>query len=78
MLNMITEEDKYKSQTFRIFGIGMTVPFGSIFLDPLSIIKTYGIKLFVFYVLFTIVLALLGLVFIERGRVIIHERKFTR
>lgn len=71
-MNQIT---KYRAETYRIFGLGMLTPFGRIFLDPLSIISTYGKELFLIYFIFTTSIGLFGISMIEKGSVIIENRK---
>lgn len=72
---MLTEEQKYKASVFKIIGIAMLSPFGRIFLDPLSFCLKYGLTFSIFYVLFSVLVAIFGFILIEKGRDIIDIKR---
>ena len=70
---MITEEEKYKSETYRIVGIAMLTPIGPVFLTPLVLLKQLGLTGFIIYLLISFASFILGGIIIERGRRIIDK-----
>ena len=70
---MITEEEKYKSETYRIVGIAMLTPIGPVFLTPLVLFKQLGLYGFIVYFVVSFTSVILGAILIEQGRKIIDE-----
>jgi len=72
---MISEEEKFKAQTFRIFGLALLTLLGRIFLDPLEFFLKYGLILSISYTTLALSFALLGFILIDKGRDIISEKR---
>ena len=70
---MITEEEKYKAETYRIVGITMLTPIGPVFLTPLVLLKQLGLTGFIIYLLISFVSFIFGGIIIERGRRIVDK-----
>ena len=70
---MVTKEQEYMSQAFQIAGFAMMAPFGKIILDPISTFHSFGAVFFFYYLLASLVSAIIGFIFIERGRDILSS-----
>ena len=64
---MITEEQKYRSEIFKISGFATMSPFGRLFLQPIEIFTTYGTMASVCYIIISVGLFLIGLLLILKG-----------
>lgn len=71
------EEPKYRAEIFKISGIAFVTPFCKLLLNPIGLYKSMNIAEFLYFVFIAIVIGCVGLIFIEKGRVIIQywERK---
>ena len=72
---MITEEQKFRAETFRMLGIALLAPAGKILIDPLTFYQEQGLIYTVIYIVFSLVAAYVGLVHIEKARVILEEKR---
>ncbi|MBI2996701.1 MAG: hypothetical protein HYY52_08380 [Candidatus Melainabacteria bacterium] len=76
MNNIITEEERYKAETYKIVGIAMLTPIGPVFLTPIVLFKQLGLLGFIIYLLVAFISFILGGIIIEQGRKIFNrERK---
>ena len=75
---MVTKEDEYKASTFQIAGFALLAPFGKIFLDPFTLFKEGGLIGIILFITFSLLIALLGLIFIDRGRDILNIKRRDR
>ena len=71
---MISEDQQYRAEVFKIAGFALMTPLGRIVIDYIEIFKQigplmFGINLFIAFLLF-----LVGLTFIEMGRNILDVR----
>lgn len=69
---MITEEEKYRAETFKIVGIGMLAPVGGLLLTPLVLLKQFGPISFKIYVLVSFLSLLMGVIILDEGRRILR------
>lgn len=63
---MITEEQKYISSVFKIFGIACFTPFGQFFLNIREELTRLSFKTFIYFG-FTFFLAYFGIILILKG-----------
>ena len=70
---MITEERKYRAYTFNIGGFALITPLGKIILEPSMLTNQIWIIPPLVYIIFCILLALVGLWSIAFGRDILDE-----
>ncbi len=70
---MITKEHEYMAQAFQIAGFAMMTPFGKIALDPISTFNSFGETFFFYYLLASLIFAVIGFISIERGRAILNS-----
>jgi len=68
---MIPEEAKYRSDIFKIAGIALVTPFAKLIINPIGLYKDCGLWEFLYYLPASILLGYLGILTIERGRVIL-------
>ena len=73
---MITEEEKYKSETYRIIGIAMLTPIGPAFLTPMILFKQLELNGLIVYLLVAFISFVLGVMIIERGRKFIDKETY--
>lgn len=71
---MFPNEDKFRAETLRIFGIALMTPGGKIFLDPFGLFDRLGLLKFCIVVSYSVLLFYIGLVFIARGYDTISKR----
>ena len=75
---MITEEEKYKAETYKIVGIAMLAPIGPLFLTPIALLKQLGSFGLIIYLLVSFVSLILGGIIIEQGRKTIDKEREKR
>ena len=75
---MITEEEKFKAETFRIFGIALLTPAGKVLLDPWQFFVEHNPIYCIFYILFALVFSVVGVIHIERARAILDQRDINK
>ena len=75
---MVTEEEKFKAETFRIFGIILLTPIGKVLLDPWIFFKEHNLMYGIIYIMIAVASGYIGLLHIERARVILDERSKKR
>lgn len=73
---MITEEKKFRAETFRILGIALLTPFAMIFLDPWSFFTEHNLVYSTIYLLASTVSAVAGFIHIEIARGILDTRGY--
>ena len=71
---VVTEEEKFRADTFRILGVALITPIARILLDPYAYFTEHNIIYSIFYLIFALGFAYAGLLHIERARVILDER----
>ena len=71
---MITEEEKFKAETFRILGIALLTPAGKILLDPWMFYQEHGLIYTIIYIIFASIGGYFGLLHIEIARGILDKR----
>ena len=71
---MISEEQKFRAETFRIFGIALITPLGKILLDPSLFFREHDLFYSTIYTLCTVVGAVIGFLHIEIARGILDQR----
>ena len=70
---MISESQKYTAQTFNIAGFALFAPLGKIVLEPVSTFHELGSVGFKWYLYFSILLAIVGILAIYFGRGILKK-----
>lgn len=70
---MTTDEQKYRAYTFNIAGFALMTPLGSIFLNPLTLLKEYSLMGRISYSLICLGLFFVGLKLIDIGRDILYR-----
>ena len=75
---MITEEEKFKAETFRLLGIALLTPAGKILLDPLVFYNEHGLLYTIIYVMFALIGAYAGLLHVEIARDILDKREIRK
>ena len=75
---MITEEEKYKAETYKIVGIAMLAPIGPLFLTPIALFKQLGSLGLTIYSLVSFASFILGGIIIEQGRKAIDKEREKR
>ena len=75
---MVTEEERYKADTFRIIGIGMLTPLGPVFLTPSLLLKQLGVMGLAVYACVSFVSFLVGGIILEAGRRFIDKKGTKR
>lgn len=71
---MVTEEEKYKADTFKIIGIAMLTPVGPVFLTPSLLLKQLGVIGLAIYVCVSFASFLLGAIILEADRRFIDKK----
>lgn len=74
----MTEEEKYRAETFRIVGIAMLTPFGALLLTPFLLLNQLNIFGFVVYCLVSLGSLIIGATIIEAGRKILDRKGLKR
>lgn len=72
--NMVTDEEKFRAETFRILGISLITPMATILIDPYKYIMEHNIIYCAFYLMFALSFAYVGLIHIEKARAILDKR----
>ena len=72
---MITEEEKYKAETFRVLGIAMILPAGAVFLTPTLLNEQLGLFGTTVYIMVSFTGCIMGSILIEAGRRILDKSK---
>ena len=75
---MITEEEKFRADTFRMFGIILLTPLGQILLDPQKFFFGHNLVYGIFYLLFALLGATVGFAHIEKARGILDKRGINK
>ena len=65
---VIDEIDKYLAYTFNVAGFALMTPLGKVVLEPVSTFNSFGLKGFVCYFIFCILLVFVGVLSILHGR----------
>ena len=65
---MASEEEKFRAETFRIFGIIFLTPLGKILIDPLVFYQEHGLVYTIIYFVLAFILGYIGLLHIEIAR----------
>lgn len=73
---MVSEEEKFRAETYRITGFALLTPVGRIFLDPLPFFREYGLAFSLGYLILAVVLGIIGFFLIEIARVILYIKRF--
>lgn len=71
---MVTEEEKFKAETLRIFGIALITPFARFILDPYLFLREHDPLFSICYIVFAIVSGIIGVIQIEYARSILEEK----
>ncbi len=72
---MITDLDKYRIEIFKITGFAIMTPFGRLFLDPVSILKEFGLLGSFLYCIICVSLTIGGVILILKGYDIIDTKE---
>lgn len=72
---MTTEEQKFRADTIRLGGIAFMAPIGKVFVDLFELIDKYGLFMFFIFLIYSLGLAYVGLIFIVRSHDIIALEK---
>lgn len=75
---MVTEEQKFRAETYRITGFAMLTPIGRILLDPLPLFNEYELTPFIFYLTFSIIAGIIGFLLIEKARGILFVKRYNK
>jgi len=73
---MIIEEQKYNAEVIKVIGIALIAPFGRAITDP-YLLRDFGFLIVLIYMAYTLILLLLGVACILKGRDIIKEKKWN-
>lgn len=71
----MSSEEEYIAQAYQIAGFALMSPFGRMCLQPTVVFNEFNLIGFISYASFAILVFLLGVIFIEKGRVILNLRK---
>lgn len=71
---MISEEEKFRAETFRMFGVILLTPLGKILIDPLIFYQEHGLIYTIIYSMLALVFAYIGLVHIEIARATLDKK----
>lgn len=71
---MLEEGTKYRAETLRIIGLIFLTPVGRLFYDILYHGKDYEIFKLLVLIILSIILAFVGFILIDRGRVLLDQR----
>ena len=66
--SVIEEVDKYLAYTFNFAGFALMTPLGKVALEPVSTFNSLGLKGFICYFVFCVLLLLVGTLLILHGR----------
>ncbi len=74
---MIPKDEEYRAEIFKIAGFAMMAPIGKFFLEPWVIFKEVNNGIFFIFLVVSLLLAYIGLVFVMKGYdiLLIHRRK---
>ena len=75
---MISEEEKYRAETFRFIGMAMLTPFGALLLTPFVLFDQLGIFGFIIYCLVASISLVIGVIIIENGRNILDRKELKK
>lgn len=75
---MTPEYEKYRAEIFKIAGFAMLSPLGRFFLQPIEIIKEYGLVFSFLYFTFGCLLFYVGLLFITKGFEVLELERENR
>ena len=75
---MITDEQKFRAGTFRMFGFILLTPIGKVLLDPWIFLEEHNLMYGIIYIMIAIASGYIGLLHIERARVILDKRSKKR
>ena len=71
---MVTEEEKFRAETFRIFGIIFLTPLGKILIDPLAFCQEHDLTYNIIYSVLALISAYIGLTHIEIARATLDKK----
>ena len=71
---MVSEEEKFRAETFRIFGIIFLTPLGKILIDPLVFYQEHGLVYTIIYSVPAFIFACIGLIHIEIARATLDKK----
>jgi len=71
---VITEEEKYRAEVFKIVGIALLMPIGKAVLSPIVLITEIGVINFILYFIASLLSLFVGITFIDKGRGILSYR----
>ena len=71
---MITEEEKFRAETFRILSLVLLTPAGKVLIDPLLFYSEHEVVYSVLYTTASLIFAIIGFIHIEIARGILDER----
>ena len=72
---MITEEEKFRAETFRIFGIILLTPLGKILIDPMVFYQEHDLIYNIIYSVVALISAYIGLIHIEIARATLDKKE---
>jgi len=72
---VVTDEKNYRAETTKIAGLAFLSPLGRIILDPLSLLYNYDYLVIFLFLVYSIVLAFIGLVFVLKAHDILEGNK---
>ncbi len=74
---MIPKDEEYRTEIFKIAGFAMMAPIGKFFLEPWVTFKEVNNGIFFIFLIVSLFLAYIGLVFVMKGYdiLLIHRRK---
>ena len=75
---MITEEQKFRAETFRILGIALITPFARFILDPYLFLQEHKVIYTIFYIIVSTIAAVIGFIHIEFARGILDEKGLNK
>lgn len=73
MQNVITEEQKYRSELFKICGLALMTPAGRIVVQPAVVSSEFGTTWFFPYIIAAVVLWFGGAYLLQKGYDILNE-----
>ena len=75
---MVSEEEKFRADTFRIFGFVLLTPIGKILLDPWTFFTHHDLAYCLIYLVIAICAGIIGFIHIDLARGILSQRGISK
>ena len=75
---MVTEEEQFRAETFRIFGLMFLAPAGRILIDPLGFYQEHDLAYNIIYSVLAFIFGCIGLIHIEIARATLDKKNKSK